>query len=89
MIRRAATQLPYLILSAALLTVGCAMSPTYDVMGSLFPAWLVCIVLGILLAVLSRWLLLRLRIALLYPVIAYPCLAAVFTFTIWLIFFQQ
>jgi len=90
MTRRAATGLPpFAVLSAALLTAGCAMSPTYDVMGSLFPAWLVCIVLGILLAVISRWLLLRLRIALLYPVIAYPCLAAVFTFTIWLIFFQQ
>jgi fructose-specific phosphotransferase system IIC component len=75
--------------SAALATAGCAMAPTYDVMGSLFPAWLVCIVVGILLAVLSRWLLVRYRISLVYPVIVYPCLAAVFTFAVWLIFFQQ
>jgi hypothetical protein len=57
-------------------------------MGSLFPAWLVCFVLGTLLAVVGRWLLLRVRIAVLFPVLVYPCLAAVFTFAIWLIFFQ-
>ncbi len=87
--RAAVRLLPYAGLCTALVAGGCAMSPTYNVMGSLFPAWLVCIVAGIVLAVLSRWLLLRLRIALVYPVIAYPCLAAAFTFAIWLIFFQQ
>jgi fructose-specific phosphotransferase system IIC component len=73
--------------SASLAASGCALSPTFDLMGSLFPAWLVCLVAGIVLAVLARWLLLRLRIALVYPVIVYPCLAAAFTFAIWLIFF--
>ena len=70
-----------------LLATGCAHSPTFDIMGSLFPAWLVCFVLGIVFAVLARWLLLRLHIALLYPVFVYPCLTAAFTFAIWLIFF--
>jgi hypothetical protein len=73
--------------SSAFLLAGCSTAPTYDIMGSLFPAWLVCIVLGILLAVLARWLLLRYHISLLYPVLAYPCLAAFFTFSIWLVFF--
>lgn len=77
------------VLCAAFFPIGCALSPTYDIMGSMFPAWLLCIVVGIVLAVLSRWLFLRFRIALLYPVIAYPCIAAIFTFAIWLIFFQQ
>jgi hypothetical protein len=65
---------------------GCSHAPTYDVMGSLFPAWLVCIALGTVLTVLARWLL-RNRVALSFPVLAYPCLAAVFIFAIWLIFF--
>lgn len=56
-------------------------------MGSLFPAWLLCIALGILFAVAARWLLLRARINLVFPVLIYPCLAAIFTFAIWLIFF--
>lgn len=73
---------------AALMTAGCAHAPTVNVMGSLFPAWLLCILLGILLAVAGRWLLLRARIAILFPVLVYPCLAAAFTFAIWLVFFQ-
>ena len=73
---------------ALLLTAGCSQGPSYDVMGSLFPAWLVCVVLGALLAVGGRWLLLRARIAVVFPVLVYPCLAAVFTFAIWLTFFQ-
>lgn len=73
--------------SVMLLLAGCSRAPTYDIMGSLFPAWLVCIVLGVVLAVLARWALARLHVALVYPVLVYPCLAATFTFAIWLIFF--
>jgi hypothetical protein len=71
----------------ALTSVSCSQAPAIDVMGSLFPAWLLCIALGTLTAVLARWLLLRYRIQLLFPFLAYPCLAAVFTFAIWLVFF--
>jgi hypothetical protein len=70
-----------------LLCGGCSQAPAFDIMGSLFPAWILCIALGTLLAALTRWLLARRQIHLLSPVIAYPSLAAVFAFTIWLIFF--
>ena len=79
--------LPWAAACAALMVAGCSRAPTYDIMGSLFPAWLLCIVAGALLALLARWLLLRARISLLYPVLVYPCLGAVFTFAIWLVFF--
>lgn len=81
---------PWPICAASLVapaTCGCAHAPAFDVMGSLFPAWLLCIALGILFAVAARWLLLRARINLVFPVLIYPCLAAIFTFAIWLIFF--
>jgi hypothetical protein len=71
----------------ALMSSSCSQAPAIDVMGSLFPAWLLCIALGTLAAVLSRWLLLRYRIQLLFPFLAYPCLAAVYTFAIWLLCF--
>jgi YtcA family len=71
----------------ALMSCGCSHAPAIDVMGSLFPAWLLCIALGTLAAILNRWLLLRYRIQLLFPFLAYPCLAAVYTFAIWLVFF--
>jgi len=67
---------------------GCTRAPSFDIAGSLFPAWIVCLVLGILLAILSRWLLLRLKVALTLPVLVYPSLAAFFTFLLWLVLFS-
>jgi len=67
---------------------GCTRAPTFDIMGSLFPAWLVCLVLGILLAALARWLLLRQKVSVVLPILVYPSLSALFTFLLWLIFFS-
>jgi YtcA family len=67
---------------------GCARAPSFDVAGSLFPAWLVCLVLGSLLAIFARRLLLRLKVFLVLPILVYPSLAALFTFLIWLVFFS-
>jgi hypothetical protein len=57
-------------------------------MGSLFPAWLVCLAAAILLTVTIRWLLMRLRIPLVFPVVIYPSLTALLTFALWLAFFR-
>jgi YtcA family len=70
------------------LLAGCARAPTFDIVGSLFPAWMVCLVLGILLALFARRLLLRLKVFLVLPILVYPSLAALFTFLIWLVFFS-
>ena len=40
----------YAITLLSCLLSGCTMSPTFDIVGSFFPAWLVCLFLGILLA---------------------------------------
>jgi fructose-specific phosphotransferase system IIC component len=76
------------LLLAPLLLVSCARAPSFDILGSFFPAWLVCLAVGILLTVFTRWLLLRLHITLVFPVLVYPSLTAVFTFALWLIFFR-
>ena len=73
--------------STGLLT-GCSRATTFDIVGSFFPAWLVCLFLGILLAVFARWLLVRLKIAIVLPILVYPSLAALCTFLLWLIFFS-
>jgi len=67
---------------------GCNRAPSFDIVGSFFPAWLICLLVGILLASLAHWLLTRLKIALALPILVYPCLAALFTFLLWLIFFR-
>ena len=76
------------LLSLPWLLSGCSRAPSFDIVGSFFPAWLVCLVIGILLTALARWLLLRQQIAVVWPVLVYPSLAALFTFLFWLIFFS-
>jgi YtcA-like protein len=69
---------------------GCSRSPSFSVLGSFFPAWILCVVLGIVLTFLLHLPLRRWRIE---PhmrplVIVYPCIAATFCCTLWLLFFS-
>jgi hypothetical protein len=75
-----------LLLVASLLS-SCTRAPSVDVLGSFFPAWLVCFVAAIVLTALVRLALLRLRVMPALPILVYPSLAALFTFLLWLIFF--
>ena len=70
------------------LVSGCSRAPSFDIVGSFFPAWLICLVIGILLATLARSLLLLLQIAVVWPILVYPSLVALFTFLFWLTFFS-
>ena len=74
-------------LCLVLTITGCSVAPAFDVMGSLFPAWLLCIALGVVLATITRWRLTRRQIDLPFPFLTFPCLGAVYTFAIWLVFF--
>ena len=76
------------IVLAAFLLASCSRAPSFDILGSFFPAWLVCFIVAIMLTVFARWLLLRLRIAVALPALVYPSLAALFTFLLWLVFFH-
>jgi hypothetical protein len=79
---------PITVALAAIWLDGCARAPSFDVLGSFFPAWLVCIAVGVLLSFAARWLLLRLGIELAVPVLTYPSLTALFACALWLTFFQ-
>jgi YtcA family len=74
----------------ALVTCGCGRAPSFSILGSYFPAWLLCLVAGILLTALTHWLLTRLELAkeLIWTILVYPCMTAFFAFTLWLIFFS-
>jgi hypothetical protein len=72
---------------APLLLASCSRAPSVDILGSFFPAWLVCFVAAVLLTVLSHLVLLRLHMKIQMPVLAYVSLTALFTFALWLIFF--
>jgi len=70
-----------------LVLTGCGRAPAFDVLGSFFPAWLVCVVVGILLAVICRALL-QPRVEIAFPILVYPSLTALFTFALWLALFH-
>ena len=69
------------------LLAGCSRAPSVDILGSFFPAWLVCFIVAIVLTALVRLALLRLHIKVALPMLLYPSLTAVFTTLLWLIFY--
>jgi hypothetical protein len=70
-----------------LLLTGCGRAPSFDVLGSFFPAWLVCFVAAILLTAISRALLSR-YVEIVWPVLVYPSFTAFFSFALWLLLFR-
>ncbi len=74
----------------AIPSTGCSRAPTFNILGSFFPAWILCGILGILLAVVVRIIFVRLDFEkeLAPLILVYPCLALFFTFSIWLLFFS-
>lgn len=65
----------------------CSRAPSVDILGSFFPAWLICFVVAIALTSVVRLALLRLHMKVALPILVYPSLTALFTFALWLIFF--
>ena len=84
-----------LFLLLAFCMAGCrksaSHSPAIDVLGSYFPAWMVCIVSGLALTSISHLLLIALKLNThLHPApVVYSCLMVVFTLAAWLAFFQN
>ena len=73
---------------ALTLCTSCSRAPSFEILGSFFPAWLVCLALGLVLTVVGHWVLSRIRVVLAVPILTYPSLTAIFTFALWLSFFR-
>jgi hypothetical protein len=58
-----------------------------DILGSFFPAWLVCFIVAIVLTAFVRLALLRLHMKVALPMLLYPSLTALVTLVLWLIFY--
>jgi len=68
-----------------------ANSPTVDVLGSYFPAWMACIVLGLLLTLITRQILIgfKLNVYLRVAPLVYICMMISWTLAVWLIGFKN
>jgi len=75
--------------SILLACAGCGFAPSVNVLGSFFPAWLICIVVGLVLTILTRQVLVAAGIApdLRPAALVYPCLGALWIFATWLVLF--
>ena len=77
-----------LFILTTLSLAGCTRAPSVDILGSFFPAWLLCFTIAAVFTVSVNLLLSRFRIIVAYPVLFYPSLAALLTFVLWLVFFH-
>ena len=76
-----------MFMPALLLITGCERAPSFNIVGSFFPAWLLCLVVAVLLTVVSRALLNR-YVEIVWPVLVYPSLTAIFALALWLALFR-
>lgn len=86
-------RLPLLALApAGLFFTGCRLdnhAPTLDVLGSYFPAWMICIILGLASTLITRQIFIAFKIDLYlkFAALVYTCLLVFYTLAIWLLFF--
>jgi hypothetical protein len=73
-----------------MLLTGCARAPAVDIIGSFFPAWMICLAIAVVLTFAARYLLLRLRLESEVGPLAlfYPSLLTLFTSLLWLTWFR-
>ena len=78
------------VLLTTVLLTGCGRAPSFNILGSYFPAWLICIGVGIAGASLVSGVLTRVHMPHLirWTIVVYPCLAASIAFTLWLLIFS-
>jgi len=66
---------------------GCGFAPSVNFLGSFFPAWLICILVGVVLTILSLRVLAAMQIEPHPAPLVYPCLAGFWIFATWLLLF--
>ena len=66
-------------------------SLTVDILGSYFPAWMVCIVSGLTMTVIAHWIFqfCNLKPYIGPPPLIYSSLMIIFTFATWILFYQN
>jgi YtcA-like protein len=85
------TPVLFLVISGVCLVLtGCNGAPALDVIGSFFPAWMVCLIISIVLTGLLRVLLVRRQLEQAIQPVAlfYPAVVLLLCCLLWLIFYR-
>ena len=77
--------------SLALVLSGCSAAPSQNVLGSFFPSWILCGVVGVAIAVVARRVLVSTAVDqyLLLPVVTYFAIAIAGSMLAWLFWFGR
>ncbi len=69
---------------------GCSYSPSFNLLGSYFPAWIICFAVATALTTVIHAVFTKAKIATeLWPLpVVYPCLISFLSCTLWIIFFN-
>ena len=80
-----------LSLAAMILLTGCRGAPSINLVGSFFPAWMLCVALGVIGVLLLRRVFVRTEIEAHLGVVplVYFCLWVLLTLGFWLLFFRS
>jgi len=81
---------PLFLASFSILLAGCSRAPSVDIIGSFFPAWLVCLTIAVVLTFVVRFALVKLRLETEVGPLAlfYPSLLTLLTCLLWLVYFR-
>ncbi len=68
-------------------STGCAGAPAHDILGSYFPSWMICALLGLIFAIAVRRILVATNVDEFVPapVLVYLVMAVAFAFALWLL----
>ena len=77
------------VAATALILQACSASPSQDILGSFFPSWLLCALIGVVATVFVRWRLIVAGIDRFIPLalVTYAAMAFALTCLIWLLRF--
>jgi hypothetical protein len=77
-------------LALCLLCAGCSRAPSINIIGSFFPVWMLCSLIGVVTAFVVRSILLRLHLETEVGPVAlfYPSVVVLSACVTWLIFFR-
>jgi hypothetical protein len=81
----------FILATLAVLGVsGCSYSPSFNLLGSYFPAWIICFAIATALTTVLHVVFTKAKIVTeLWPLpVVYPCLISFLSCTLWIIFFN-
>ena len=76
-----------MVVAVFLVLTGCSAAPSRNILGSYFPSWMICVLIGVGLSIFVRLILVKLGMEkeLPVPIVVHLAFAIAFSFAAWLL----